>query len=261
MTEEQPDTASERNTTSGTSVLLTTIAVGFAIFIGSQLLGGVIASILLPLGAFTASLVPNIADGSVVGRFLTVLIIEIITVLIIWAFLRHNQRPLRFIGLSRPRWRDAGYGILGFIAYVPVYIVIAATITMLVPGLDTAQSQSIGYDDANRMFELLLVFVGLVILPPIAEEILFRGYIYSSLRSKFSYFVAAIVTSLLFAAPHLFTGSSGEPLLWVAFIDTFALSLVLVHLRERTGRLWAPIVLHALKNGVAFVAVFILRLS
>jgi membrane protease YdiL (CAAX protease family) len=61
----------------------------------------------------------------------------------------------------------------------------------------------------------------------------------------------------VFGLPHLAQGGDAGPL-WIAFIDTFILSMVLVWLREQTGNLWAGIVLHAIKNGIAFVSLFIL---
>ena len=71
---------------------------------------------------------------------------------------------------------------------------------------------------------------------------------------------AVIGTSLLFAAGHLAEGGSAG-LLYIAAIDTFSLSLVLIYLREKTDGLWASMTLHALKNGIAFVALFALHLT
>ena len=56
---------------------------------------------------------------------------------------------------------------------------------------------------------------------------------------------------------HLAEGGAAGPL-WIGFIDTFILSLVLCYLRVKTGSLWAGITLHALKNGIAFVALFVI---
>src|SRR5690606_7282850 len=104
--------------------------------------------------------------------------------------------------------------------------------------------------------QLILVFISLVLLPPFVEEVLARGFLYTGLKTKWPVWAAAVVTSLIFAAAHLEFGS-GAPLLWVAAIDTFTLSLVLIYLREKTGKLGASIMLHMLKNGVAFVLLFI----
>jgi len=53
-------------------------------------------------------------------------------------------------------------------------------------------------------------------------------------------------------------GGAAGPL-YIAALDTFILSLVLIYLREKTGSLWASITLHAVKNGVAFMALFVLH--
>jgi membrane protease YdiL (CAAX protease family) len=83
-----------------------------------------------------------------------------------------------------------------------------------------------------------------------------RGFLYSSLKKAMPVGLAAVSVSLLFAAAHLPEGGAAGPL-YIAAIDTFILSLVLVYLREKTGSLWASITLHALKNGIAFVALFV----
>jgi membrane protease YdiL (CAAX protease family) len=52
-------------------------------------------------------------------------------------------------------------------------------------------------------------------------------------------------------------GGAAGPL-WIGAVDTFTLSLVLVSLREITGNLWAGISLHAAKNGIAFILLFVI---
>ena len=120
--------------------------------------------------------------------------------------------------------------------------------------LDTSQQQQLGFDSVKSTPELVVTFISLVILPPIVEEIVFRGFVFPGLRTRFKFVRAALITGLLFAVPHLFASSEG--LLWVAGIDTLLLSFVLCYLREKTGALWAPIALHGFKNAVAFVVLF-----
>ncbi|RYZ49901.1 MAG: CPBP family intramembrane metalloprotease, partial [Sphingobacteriales bacterium] len=57
-----------------------------------------------------------------------------------------------------------------------------------------------------------------------------------------------IVTSIVFGAIH------GQ---WNVAVDVFALSLILCSLREITGSIWAGVLLHMLKNGIAFYFLFI----
>jgi membrane protease YdiL (CAAX protease family) len=96
------------------------------------------------------------------------------------------------------------------------------------------------------------------VLPPLAEEIMVRGFIYTSFRKTMRIVPAAIITSLLFASAHLPEGGAAGPL-YIAAIDTFVLSMVLIYLREKTGSLWASISLHAMKNGIAFAALFLVH--
>ncbi len=107
---------------------------------------------------------------------------------------------------------------------------------------------------------LALTFISLVILPPLAEEIMVRGFLYSTLKKAMRPIGAVILTSALFAAAHLPEGGAAGPL-YIAALDTFILSLVLIYLREKTGGLWASITLHASKNGIAFLLLFVLHIK
>lgn len=163
------------------------------------------------------------------------------------------------IGLRRPRWSDLGYGLAAVPAYFVLYIITVGVITALVPDLNVSQQQDIGFKDPAGTIELILTFISLVILPPIAEEILFRGFLYSSLKKALPIAGAVVGTSILFAIGHLPAGGAAGPL-YIAAIDTFVLSLVLIYLREKTGGLWSSMLLHAIKNGVAFTALFLLHI-
>ena len=123
------------------------------------------------------------------------------------------------------------------------------------------QKQDLGFSTATTGLPLGLIFISLVILPPLVEEALFRGFLYGGLRGKLKPISAALITSALFALPHTFGNDAGASLLWVASVDTFLLSLILVYLREKTGSLWPGIFLHMLKNGLAFASLFLFHLT
>jgi membrane protease YdiL (CAAX protease family) len=50
---------------------------------------------------------------------------------------------------------------------------------------------------------------------------------------------------------------AGASLQWNVAADTFALSLVLCTLRQITGNIWAGVLLHMIKNGIAYYFLFI----
>lgn len=93
-----------------------------------------------------------------------------------------------------------------------------------------------------------LLFVGLAsVLAPIAEELLFRGWLYTGLRLSIGIPAAMIVTSALFALAH-----------WenthLYALAIFPVGLALAHVREKTDSIAASIGFHALYNGFASAA-------
>ena len=86
---------------------------------------------------------------------------------------------------------------------------------------------------------LLLVAVGL--LAPLLEEVLFRGLLYSALRKRWRFGPAALVVTALFAALHAMQFQGYLP----ALVGIAALGALLAWLRERTGSLWPPVLVHA----------------
>ena len=234
--------------------------VTLGIFFGGQLLGGLVISTCLMLLGGSNSRISQWFSDSTVGQFSLIATIQFVTFVLLYGFIRYRHTTLQAIGLVKPRLRDLGYALAGLAAYLPAYILTVVVLTRLIPSLNVDQPQQIGFQGASTGPELLLVFIALVVIPPLIEEMLARGFLFSGLRSKLPILVAALLTSLIFAMPHLQIGS-GAPLLWVAFIDTFILSMVLVHLRVKSGGLWASVGLHTIKNGIAFMVLFVLKLG
>lgn len=225
------------------------------IYFGSQIFGSLIVLGLATMQGLSGDQVTAWLKQTG-PQFLYILAVEATALGALWLFLRHRKSGFRTLGLVKPRWRDVGYGLLGFGVYFPILLLTTVAIRAWFPQVNLDQEQQIGFEAARGFWPLVLVFISLVVLPPIAEEILNRGFLYLGLKSKLPKIWAVILTSLIFAVAHLQFGS-GAPLLWSAAIDTFILSLVLIYVREVTGALWASIGLHMLKNGVAFLALFI----
>lgn len=175
-------------------------------------------------------------------------------------FLKRRGLGLASIGFKRPRLRDAGWALALLPLYYGSYIVIVEVAALLIPSLDVNQKQQIGFEGIHGFVPLLITFISLAVIPPIVEETVMRGFLFTSLRSRLSLLWATLITSVLFALGHLQFGS-GAPLLWVAALDTFTLSLFLIYLRQKTDSLAASMLLHALKNTVAFLTIFIFHLS
>jgi membrane protease YdiL (CAAX protease family) len=233
------------------------VAVVVVVFLIAQIVAEEIMLIYPHLQGWSSKIANSWLQNSAYAQFFYVLLAEVLTVTLIFGFIYWRKGKLLSIGLKRPKISDIPHALTGLLVYYPTYIV-AALIAGSLLGVNLNQTQSIGFTGTYNDWQLFIVFISLVVLPPIAEEIMFRGFLFSGLKKKLPVIWAALFTSLLFAVPHLLE-SSGGGLLWIAGIDTFILSMVLCWLRQTTGRLYAGMGLHALKNFIAFATLYLLH--
>lgn len=163
--------------------------------------------------------------------------------------LKKSRTSKEELGLQRlPSWQDIAFAPASFVIYFLLSGVLVALAMLLLPGFDAGQVQEVGFQGITERYEYVLAFLTLVVVAPVAEEVLFRGYMYGKLRSIIPMIPAMLLTAALFAALHLQLNVA---------VDVFALSLVMTSLREVSGSIWAGMLLHMLKNSVAFYFLFI----
>ena len=156
------------------------------------------------------------------------------------------------LGLKElPTWTDIGLAPVGMI----IYFILATLLTSLFsvfPFFNLKETQDVGYNFLNSGLDRTVAFIALCIIAPVAEEIIFRGFLYGKLRGKisgkFSLPLSVFLVSLLFGILH------GQ---WNVGVNVFAMSLVLCGLREITGTIYSGIILHILKNTIAFILLYI----
>ena len=107
-----------------------------------------------------------------------------------------------------------------------------AQTTAIVKGLDSTGAKVIG-------------FLAIVVIGPIVEEMLFRGYLQTALSKRMKPWLAIVLASCAFAAIHL------QP---AAFPMLALVGGVFGFLYHRTGSLRVSMALHMLNNGLAFAA-------
>jgi membrane protease YdiL (CAAX protease family) len=149
--------------------------------------------------------------------------------------------------LGAPTWTDIGLSVVGFGAYFVLAAVVVA-IFSLFPWFDAGQAQDVGFSGLADVGQKLVAFLALVIIAPIAEEMIFRGWLYGKMRKRTNMWVAMLVVSALFGLMH------GQ---WNVGVNVFAMSLIMCGMREITGTIWGGIILHMIKNGVAFYFLFV----
>ncbi len=86
---------------------------------------------------------------------------------------------------------------------------------------------------------LLLQLIGLGVIIPVAEELMFRGILYKRFRERQSFWYSAACSALLFSFMH----SNATQMIYA-----FLLGLMLSYLYEKFGSFRAPVLLHILLN-------------
>ena len=88
-----------------------------------------------------------------------------------------------------------------------------------------------------------LIFFG-IIIAPIIEEIMFRGFLQPALKNSFGGRYAIAASASLFAAVHMDM---------FAFLQIFILGMLLGYLYEKTQTLAASVIVHILHNSLTLV--------
>ena len=107
-------------------------------------------------------------------------------------------------------------------------------------GIDSMQEAVKLLQEAKDPLVIILMAIAAVIVAPLAEEVIFRGYLYPAAKRFCGTAGAILFSSLVFAAAH------GNV---VALLPLFALAVILCLLYEFTGSIWACISVHFLFNA------------
>lgn len=241
-------------------VLLMLVWVGAAVIV-SQLVVGNLMLCFMDVKTFTLPV------WSAVYSALSYILALLLVILIPAKFLKKvkpeakngvfwptNRNELGLKG--SPTWVDIGLAPIGFI----VSLILAGGLTALFnvfPWFNAEEVQELSFSVYVAGFDRIIAFLILVVVAPVAEELIFRGWLYGRLRSKLlkrmpeaaSMLLSIFLVSLLFGVVHM---------QWNVGVSVFALSVVLCGLREITGTIYAGILTHMIKNGVAFYLLYVL---
>jgi membrane protease YdiL (CAAX protease family) len=126
--------------------------------------------------------------------------------------------------------------VLCFVRYIPFFISLITN-----PRITTDYSTYLKLSGLHFVWSLIL----LVVVGPLAEELVFRGYVFRLLQQKTSIRIAAGVSSLIFAAVHgIQTG-------WL--INHFLLGLFCCFVYVRSNSVWASVITHVGNNAMWYV--------
>lgn len=182
-------------------------------------------------------------------------ILDILTIVFIMNFVLFQHREkLISLGISaRNLLRNIFYGVIGYIAAVPMFvvtlIVIAAVINIIKYVPEKQPIVELFMKEKDAAF-LMYSSLFAAVVGPFIEELFFRGFMYAALRKYAGIFGAMALSSVAFAALHTHL---------VGFLPIMLLGMVLAYLYEKTGTLVAPITVHMIHNFSMVLFVFLLK--
>lgn len=146
------------------------------------------------------------------------------------------------------RWTDVPLGIVAGLVAQFLVVPLLSWPVLLLSGKtadDLAEPAQELADKATNGPSILIFFLMVGIIAPIAEELFFRGLLYRSLQKRWSTVVALVGSSVLFGATHF------QPL---QFLPLVGAGLVFGGLVARTDRLGPSVVAHMAFNTATVVS-------
>jgi membrane protease YdiL (CAAX protease family) len=170
------------------------------------------------------------------------------------AIVAWRVRPVAWLGLRWSKWPHA--------LWIGPSVVAGMWLTLLTLqaggymkwmeslGAETVQDTVKFFQHSQDKLALGAMAVAAVIVAPLCEEIVFRGYLYPAAKRFAGPATAMFCSALLFSLAH---GSLAM------LLPLFLLGFAFAWIYERTGSLWAPIFAHFCVNGSTVLIQFALR--
>jgi len=163
---------------------------------------------------------------------------------ILFAALVARPRAWHF-GLRRTAlWPAVGWAVVGVVSF---YVFAGIYGAIVDPDAKQRITESLGAD--NGTLGLIVAGCVVMILAPLAEEFFFRGFLYRTLRGRFSIGVAALIDGLVFGFVHY---SFDGPDQLLILPPLMALGVIFCLVYEQTGSIWPVVAMHAFNNAVAY---------
>ncbi|MGA1821341.1 MAG: lysostaphin resistance A-like protein [Thermoplasmatota archaeon] len=224
---------------------LTRIIVEIVLFIAAQLSAGwcffyfmFIAGQAIPSGR-------AIGPMAEVGDYLPVHIAIILSVysVILICLLSLFHREMEIGDLFKGK-KILSSSLYGMAVLIPLILILSLLINLLAP-VETQTSSSI-IAAPDNLLDMIFLFIGLVLIAPLVEEIFFRGTLYAVIDRNLGVYPAILITSVVFSIMHF------DP---VQALPLFLLGILMGWLRSRSDSIIPSLVVHSANNLLALVLI------
>jgi membrane protease YdiL (CAAX protease family) len=182
-------------------------------------------------------------------------IMDVLTVIFVISFtvVKYKER-LSSLGLTLKNFlRNLFYGAAGYVALVPVLIVVLMAVFAVVNAVKYVPEKQpvveLFLKEENPAF-LAYTSVFASVFGPFIEELFFRGFMYNALKKVAGVFWSVVITASIFAALHTNV---------VGFLPIMTLGVFLAYLYEKTGTIISSITVHIIHNLAMVYLVFLIK--
>ena len=183
-------------------------------------------------------------------RAVLLTVLPAVLIVLTWACARARAPDglWRLAGVVRPTSRDLVAGILyGLVGAGVITFGLGSLLRLLLAalGMEMPPVQESLRDLVTGAAAPLAVFV-IIVVAPLAEELFFRGMLFSAMQERLGFWPAAIASGVVFGAVH------GEPFV---IVITAVLGVFLAWIYRQRGTLVVPFLAHGVFNGLGVVLI------
>jgi membrane protease YdiL (CAAX protease family) len=222
--------------------VVATLGWMFLVFVVAQAVGlAVLAVAPLPSSVAAARY-----DGKLIA--LVTLVTNPVQILALMAVARRaGARPLAYLGLVGFSGRDLAIGVAVIAAMIA-----AIDLYGYAMSLDTVSPFQIeAYESARREGWLFLLGLAVILVGPLGEEAVFRGFLFRGcVQPGVSGVIAVLLLTLVWTGLHFQYD-------WFGLAQVFLMGSVLAWIRWRSGSTTLAFILHALANAESTVETFL----
>ena len=147
------------------------------------------------------------------------------------------------------RWQELGLrsfktkrALILSAVVVAVGVAISTLYEMLMKHLGMETPSALPSDFTGTWYAWAVLGFFAIVVAPVAEEIFFRGFLFTGISRHYGYAWGALASAVLFSMAHMQPG---------ALVPIFILGFLLAWLYMKTGSIWACIIAHFTYNCIA----------
>jgi membrane protease YdiL (CAAX protease family) len=171
---------------------------------------------------------------------------QVVAALVLICFVKRGGLGFRDIGFSG---RLTGQGAILALAgwFIAFWLYYAVEKSLSLAGIKMFWNES-GFFALDSVWRVVIVVVATLVVAPLAEEMIYRGYVLQALLARLRKPVAAVLSALVFASIHVGMGPGFA-------IYIFLGALILAYLYVKFRNVYACVLMHLMNNVVAYIVI------